>query len=266
MRRVVITLVLVIILWAVFRLDRMAENWHYVLPAEPGELLYVASFDDDAPDWEQEERNDVSSQLVEGMMRVSVNVDDDGLYSVASPYFGDFDMQVAARVRQGVFDGDNNNGYGVIFRQYDRKNYSIFRQDDRKNYFIFLVSNDGSYRIMRVVDDRSFLLSDWITTDAIHTLEGVANQLRVIGDGDHFQFYINGERMQLCIPDDPDGQSTMYDGSCIGGSMQDTLVDDSISFGRLGVAIQSDVGWPIGVVVDFDNVIVYGPQPIADNE
>ena len=255
MRRVVIILVLVIILWAVFRLDRMAENWHYVLPAEPGELLYVASFDDDAPDWEQDEGNEISSQIVDGAMRVTVNANSDGLYSAASPYFGDFDMKVAARVRQGVFDGDNNNGYGIIFRQYDRE-----------NYFIFLVSNDGSYRIMRVLEGRSSFPSAWITTEAIHTLEGVVNQLRVVGDGDYFQFYINGERVQLCIPDDPDGQSTMYDGICIGGSMQDTLVDDSMPFGRLGVAVQSDVGWPTGVVVDFDNVIVYGPQPIADNE
>ena len=250
MRRILITLTLLIILWAVFRLNRLVKDWHYVVPAEPGELLYVAAFDDDSSDWEQAEGNQMSAQLVDGMMRISVRSAGRGQMATANPHFGDFDIQTQARMREGIFDGNNENGYGIIFRRHDPE-----------NYYVFLVSNDGSYRVRRIADGVPFLLNDWVWTDAINTDLGALNTLRVVGDGDVFQFYINGELMQVCVPDDPGGESTTYGDICY-GAMRDRVSDDTIASGQLGVYVEMDRSQTTGVIVDFDNVIVYGPQPV----
>ncbi len=45
-------------------------------------------------------------------MLVSIGEAGSGAYSVASPYFGDFDLRVAAQAVEGPID----NGYGVVFR------------------------------------------------------------------------------------------------------------------------------------------------------
>jgi hypothetical protein len=252
LRRFVIFVVLVVTLVAVFQLSRIADNWHYIVPVEPGKLVYAASFDGVSDDWEYYEGR-LSAQIENSVIRLGVAVDDDGLYSSASPYFDDFDIQVTSQLKDGVFDGNNNNGYGIVFRQ-----------KDRENYYLFLVSSDGSYRIKRVLDNTSKILSEWIFTDAIHKVPGAINRLRVVGYKDRFQFFINDEQMEVCVPENPDGISTFdLEGNCM-GLMQDTLVDDAISFGRVGVAVETDRGQFDPVVVDFDNVVIFGPQPIDE--
>jgi hypothetical protein len=89
----------------------------------------------------------------------------------------------------------------------------------------------------------------------------VTNHLRVVASGDRFQFYINGARVPLCIPNQPDGKST-YDEdakACLDGKLLDTLVDTTIPSGQVGVAAQSFE--TAGVVVNFDNLAVFGPDP-----
>lgn len=247
MRRLLIFITLIVILIAVFRLSQLAGDWHYILPNDPGALLYVASFDGPSDDWEQYEGRQ-SAQVVDGQLTLTQSVDGASIYSAASPYIRDFDITVDVRVRGGVFDGQNNNAYGIIFRQ-----------KDRDNYYVFLVSSDGTYRIKRVLDNSSRFLSTWIETPAIDTEIGAVNRLRVIGQGDKFQFFINDQQVRVCIPDDPSALSTFYLGECLEGQLLDTLQDDSISYGRLGVAIELDRSQTEDVIVSFDNVIIYGP-------
>ncbi len=249
LRRLVIFLSLVLILAAMFQLSRLAADWHYIVPATAGELLYATGFDGDTPDWQQTAGQTASAQSVDGSMRLEINTLG-GLSATTSPYFRDFDATVEVRVETGVFDGNNNNGYGIIFRQWDPN-----------SFYVFLVSSDGSYRLRRVVDGQSHALSDWIFTDAINQQIGALNTLRVVGEGDRFRFYINGQRMLLCVPDDPGAISTMFRGECLQGELVDTLVDDSVRYGRLGVYGELDRGQETGIVIHFDNFIVYGPQP-----
>jgi hypothetical protein len=252
LRPVIIFCTLVAILASMFQLSRLAERWHYVVPARPGELLYIATFDDAGDDWEQSTGR-LSSQVIDGVLRLSVDNIGDGIYSAASPYFRDFDMQVTVRAVEDPPD----SGYGVIFRQLDRR-----------NYYVFFISGDGFYRVARVVENQSRDLSAWHRTPLIHQGIGITNNVRVVGNDDRFQFYINEEPIELCIPDDPDALSTpLPTGECLGGSWRVTLVDDSIPFGRLGVAAQIDpIAQQAGLVVEFDRVIVYGPQPTGERE
>jgi hypothetical protein len=108
------------------------------------------------------------------------------------------------------------------------------------------------------LDGQQKELSNWIPSPAINQDVGVTNFLRVVAAGNHFRFYINGQLVQLCVPDDPNGVSTYNElnGGCL-GTMVDTLEDATIPNGQLGVVIQT-LDEP-GVIVDFDNVMVVGP-------
>ena len=104
-------------------------------------------------------------------------------------------------------------------------------------------------------------LSDWIPSPLVNQGLNVDNQLRVVAQGDQFRFFINDEQVALCIPNNPEGESTYFDG-CVDGEMHDTLTDDSIGSGQLGVmAITLDEP---NVEVVFDNVLVYGPEVIGE--
>jgi hypothetical protein len=103
-------------------------------------------------------------------------------------------------------------------------------------------------------------LSAWIPSPLVVQGVDVTNTIRVVAVGDQFRFYVNGQPVQLCVPNDPNGVSTYNErqGGCIEGQMVDALTDTSISNGRLGVVIQTfDES---GVIVDFDNVLVAGPE------
>lgn len=221
------------------RLSPMIAEWHYVVPATPGEVLYAATFDDVA-DWELYGGR-LSAQVADGALRVVVDEVDSLPYSAAAPYFSDFDLRVQSQAVAGPLD----NGYGVIFRE-----------QGPDNYYLFLISSDGYYQARREVDGMEKTLSEWIPSPLVNQGLGAINEIRVVARGDTFQFYINGELVELCIPNDPDGVSTYAD-SCIDGQMLPELVDDSIAEGRLGViAVAFDEP---GVEVDFDNVLVFGP-------
>ncbi|MCB9451009.1 MAG: hypothetical protein H6672_06190 [Anaerolineaceae bacterium] len=253
MRRVGLLLILVALLVAAVVLSRLVATWHYILPAEPGAVVYAAAFDGLTDDWEQYEGRVSAEILPESVLRLDVGSAPGGPFSVARPYFGDFDVRVEAQAVSGPI----NNGYGLIFRLQNHENSTL--GDDR--YYLFEVSSDGYYRVQRVLGSEQKDLSTWIPSPVINEGLDTPNYLRVVAQGDQFAFYVNGQQMMLCIPDDPEGEST-FDvfGNCTGGTMQPTLTDDALAYGQLGVIARA-LDAP-DVVVEFDNFIVYGPTAV----
>jgi hypothetical protein len=243
-RRILFVSMLAALLLGFVFLSRALANWHYVLPAEQGTLLYIATFDGFNEDWARYAGR-LSSEIVDGALRLNVGEPVAGPYSVASPYFGDFDVHLQAR----AVDGPETNGFGIVFRE-----------QDPNNFYTFLISSDGFYQVVRSLDGKELELSNWIETPYVNVGIGSENALRVVGRGNHFQFYVNDQPLLLCIPDDPDAISTYYNGTCVDGTMRDALVDTSFPTGRLGVIATTVQGGGIGVVVDFDNIVVYGPE------
>jgi hypothetical protein len=239
-RNVIVLLALAAVLVVLTHLSDLAADWHYVVSAAPGQVLYTATFDDMLADWEQYEGR-LSAQVENSALRIAVNAPDSLPFSTASPHFSDFDLRVLARPVAGPID----NGYGIIFRA-----------RDLLNYYLFLVSSDGYYQVLRAVNGEQKEISTWIPSALIRQGLNAENWLRVVAQGNSFQFYINDEPVELCIPDDPAGVST-YVNECIGGQMLPLLVDNSIADGRIGV-IARTFDEP-GVVVEFDNVLVVGP-------
>lgn len=253
MRKALLPLSLLIILLVITGLGRLLAGRHYVLSGEAGAVLYTATFDAYADDWDQYPGR-LSAQVVDGALRIENQQPEAGPYSRTKQHFGDFDLLMETR----AVDGPLDNAYGVIFRLQDKDTPSP--ADD--NYYAFLISSDGYYRVMRALDGDLQELSAWIPSPAIRQGAGSdapSNWLRVVAQADHFRFYINGQAAAVCIPDEPDGQSTYNDitGECIGGQMLETLVDDTIASGQIGVIVRT-LGLP-GAVVEFDNMVVVAP-------
>lgn len=246
MRRLLILIVLVAVLVGFIFLNRALANWHYVMPSEPDGLLYLATFDAFNDDWQQYAGR-LSSQVVDGVLRLSVGEPVAGPYSVASPHFSDFDVRVQARTVAGPED----NGFGIVYRE-----------QDPNNFYYFLISSDGYYYVSRFLDGDEHVLSTWIQSPHVNTGIGAENSLRVIGQGDRFRFYVNDQLLSLCIPDDPSAVSTynFLTEVCVDGAMLDTLVDSNLTTGRVGMVAKTIQGSESGVVVDFDNVLVFGPE------
>ncbi len=252
MRRLLVLIVLGLIFAALLALSRSRASWqHYIVSGNAGSLLYAATFDGGATDgfngeWDQYAGR-LSTQIDGGELRVSIGEAGGGAYSVAAPYFGDFDLRVAAQAVEGPVD----NGYGVVFRL-----------RDHDNYYLFLISSDGWYQVSRVLDSQPLVLSDWIESPAINQGLNTVNDVRVIARGDQFRFSINGEDVVLCLAtgDTPTGQA-IYNagtGECMGGNVSDTLADNSIPNGQIGVTAQATSD--AGVVAAFDNLLVYAPE------
>ncbi len=251
MRRFLILLGLILLLAVTYGLNRLTADWHYVLPVQAGEVAYVATFDDFTDDWNLYQGR-LSAQINDSTLRLTAGDINIRPFSTSKQYWGDFDFTVHAT----PVDGPINNGYGVIFRLQNKGNSS----PDDDNFYLFLISSDGYYQVVRSIDGEQKTLSAWIPSPLVVQGLEVSNIVRVVAVGDQFRFYINDHPVQLCIPDNPDGESTYNEplGGCIGGQMVDSLTDDTIPYGQLGVVIQA-LDEP-GVVVDFDNVLVVGPQ------
>jgi len=246
LRRVLILAGLTALALALHSLDRLAADWHYVIPSEPGAVLYAATFDAFLDDWDLYEGR-LSAQVENGMLVLEAGAENSLPFSAAAPYFGDFDLTVQAQ----ALDGPLNNGFGVVFRL-----------RDPRNYYLFLVSSDGYYRVVREVDGVQRELSTWIPSPLVSQGIGALNHLRVTAIGDAFRFFVNGQPLALCIPADAAHYSTYNEltGECQDGTMATTLVDSSIGAGRLGVIVMT-LDEP-GVRVAFDNLVVYGPELI----
>lgn len=271
MRRLLLLLIPALLLIGVVALGRATANQTAALTAQPGDLIYVATFDAFLDDWQLYDDGQLAAQVESTALHLTVNTFESIPFSVTAPTFGDFDL----RVRTRALAGPLNNGYGVIFRLQDEQRRRgatwgdlianqvddlVYGEPDARGYYMFLVSSDGYYQVRREVEGVQRELSTWIPSPIVNQGFAEPNDLRVVARGDEFQFYVNDMLMPLCIPDDSQARSTYNEltGECLGGSMRETLVDDALPVGRLGVVAQSFN--EAGVVVSFDDVVVQQPQ------
>lgn len=269
---------LVVLLVLINALYEAAASWQGIVTGEPESVLYTASFDDAADDWQQYDGR-LSAAVTGEAMRISVGSDASTAYSAASPVFRDFDATLLATAINGPVD----NAFGVVFRlseTADQCNMPLlilcelakvnlfgvplrlmFRPADstQTGYYMFLISSDGYHSLWRGGTGSAEKISAWIANDAIEQGLNATNRIRVVGRGDTFQFFINGQSAAVCIPDDPAQESTYFNGECLDGEMQTIWHDDTYPVGRIGVVAQSTQTGGSGVVVDFDSIIVSSP-------
>lgn len=235
---------------AAFGLDRLNITLKAappVMTADAGEVLYAAGFDALADDWTTFDDGELSARIVAddpttAGIRLRAEKSGVAVSSTARWHFADFDYTVMA----AAVGGPENNGYGVVFR---------YTNPD--NTYAFHISSDGYYRVVRTVGGVSKDLSAWIRSDLINLGIGGVNTIRVVGQGASFQFFINGQQVQVCIPDTPTGTSTYSAGQCVGGQMLDTLTDSALTTGQIGVTVTTPDAPDVEAA--FDNVVVLQP-------
>jgi len=245
-----------------------------------GPVLYAAGFDGFEDEWQTYEGR-LSARLQDGALRLEVGQTDTVAYSVAEPLFTSGQIAVDARAVAGPLD----NGFGLVFRlQAPRAACDmpapllcelarvdalgvplrlVFRPQSQQasGYYVFLISSDGYYSLWRADDlgQAPRRVSTWIASPLIRQGLDANNRLSVTMAGDLFRLAINGQVVPLCLPDDPQGQSTYSAGQCIGGQMVESLRDARWPVGQVGVAAYSTSSGGPGVVVLFDNLLILPP-------
>lgn len=245
MRRWLLLLILIVILVVLILLDRASATLHPVVGGDG--ILYAADFEQYQDEWQQYDDGRLAAQMVDGALEIRVDDPNSSPFSLARYRFADFDMQVTTQAVEGTL----NNSYGVAFRLQTQDNAML--ADD--NYYLFLISSDGFYSVIRRVNGEDKFLSAWILSDVVEQGLEATNTLRVVAQGDAFSFFINNQLVQVCVPNNPEGESTYFN-ECIDGEMRDTLTDTVLGQGQVGMIAQT-LG-EAGVAVQFDELVVIG--------
>lgn len=247
-------------------------DWIFELPVpepEPGELLYVTSFERFNDEWDVFPGRD-SAQVVDVgdlitelamspvpaldrkvlVINYGAGVSDEIIWSTLNRKFRDFDLRVTARLIQGPID---QNQFGVIFR---------YRDPD--NFYIFRITADGYYSLVKVRSGVQERISDWGVSDAI--LQGDApNEVRVVARDDRFKFYVNGMALPLCMKGE--NETSMWanwegPGVCFTDEPRFEYVDGEFRQGRIALAAGTIDG--SDVTVAFDDLVLVGPAVDAN--
>ena len=280
--RLFILFILIALLIGVNVLYASMANTEIILKGDAGDLLYVSAFDGFLDEWELYEGQQ-NAQIVDDTLQIGVTVSGQDAWSTSQHTFEDFDITLKAK----AVDGPIDNAFGVIFRLQtgDEKTCDLpmiilcgisdiapivrsgirFMVDDSSgadsiNYYTFLISSDGFYSLWKVENGVEQRLSAWIATPIVKQDLNSENIVRVVGRGSQFQFFVNGEQMPLCIPNDPSAISTYSGGACIEGTMQSVLIDDTLPTGQLGAIARATQTGGGNVIVQFDNMIVFSPS------
>lgn len=269
-------------LWLADGLYRYVEGWQPQLQGEAGDVLYADTFGVVNDHWQTYEGR-LYAQWGENALRIGINTPRDTAYSATSFVVGDFDLRVRARAVEGSID----NGFGVVFRlqepihqcdmplvvlcdlgRLDTFNIFLrllFRPEERtpSGYYMFLISSDGYYSLWRAEEGaggvQARAISTWIESDAIVQGLDVVNEVRVVGVGEQFQFFVNDVVVSLCIPDNPAAESTYFAGECRDGQMYELWEDARFGEGKIGVVAHNPSMHEVGVAIDFEAVIIIQP-------
>ncbi|MCS6773271.1 MAG: hypothetical protein NZ693_04065, partial [Thermoflexales bacterium] len=140
-------------------------------------LPYTDEFDDPSSGWET--LSDLSAEVRydRSALRILVKQENLAQWSFAGKQFADGVLEVEARALGGPLD----NGFGVIFRA-----------EDAKNFYHFAISSDGYWRAGIVKEGEWTYWNDWQPHPAVKS-GAERNQLRVVMQSARFDLYINGQ-------------------------------------------------------------------------
>lgn len=211
-----------------------------VMRGAAGDVLYASMFD--APTDELDTFDGRLSAVIDGgILKIDVGDVQSAPFVPVRWHFADFDLRVIA----AAVGGPTLNGYGVVFRM-----------RDERNYYRFVITSDGYYQLSRAVDGDEREVSTYVPSEAIQTDFGAGNTIRVVGQGDTFRFWINETPVALCLADDPGGASTYSGGECF-GTMAEAFTDAGHATGRIGLIGVSGMEPDVSVV--FENLVVVQP-------
>ena len=256
-----------------------------LLAGPPGDLLYAAAFSEFADEWELYEGKQ-SARFVEEELELTVSAAQTATWSTARHYFGAFDARISAVAQDGPID----NAFGLVVHLRDAAAVrcdlpaiilcgieeavplagaalrQVLDSAPETTYLAFMISSDGYYSVWKGAGGLMRPVSAWIPSPAIRQGLNAANRIRVLAGDASYRFFINNEAVALCLPDDPTAASTYAGGQCLEGEMRESFRDDSLAPGKLGAIAQATATGGGGVVVRFDNLIVFSPAAPAEKD
>lgn len=177
-------------------------------------LPYTEDFSDPASGWETLSDLSADVKYDNGALRIIVKLENLTQWSAAGKRFQDGVFEVDARPN----GGPTNNGFGVLFRM-----------QDRKNFYHFVISSDGYWRAGYVQDGDWKNWEDWQPHPAIRT-GSESNRIKIVMQGSALSYYVNDQLIT---------------------SKEDRLFDS----GDIGVLALTLIDAP-GTDISFDNVSV----------
>lgn len=255
------------------------DHGQQAIAGEPGDLLYIATFDGFIDEWDLY-AGQQSAFIEEGRLRLALSSAQTASWSVARHHFAEYDISVVASAVAGPID----NAFGIVFAMQSPSqracdlpavifcglgNWSawlsaalrqVLDPVEGPQYYAFLISSDGYYALERITDGARKVLSTWIPSPSIHQDLGERNWIRVVALGSDLRFFVNGAQVMLCIPNELGASSTYADGECIDGRMAAGFQAPGPLHGQVGVIAQATQTGGGGVAVDFDNITVFSPS------
>jgi Domain of Unknown Function (DUF1080) len=185
-------------------------------PAAPATtaLPYTDDFANPQSGWQTLNDPNAEVKYDNGKLRVLVKQQTITQWSLAGKAFTDGVLEVDA-VPNG---GPKDNGFGVLFRV-----------KDRKNFYHFAISSDGNWQAGLSKEGKWEAWADWQPHPAIK-LDTEANRIKIVMKGDALSFYVNDQLV---------GQHT----------------DNTLPSGDIGVFAMTFIDNP-GTDISFDNVSV----------
>ena len=182
--------------------------------AQTAALPWSDGFDDPKSGWTI--TSDLSGDVKYADSRLHITVKNENLtiWSTAGKVFRDGVFQIDAQ----PIGGPQDNGFGVLYRV-----------TDRKNFYHFEISSDGYWRAGITKDGKWTNWADWMQHPAIKT-GGESKRLRTVRKGNKSEYYVNDQLI---------------------GSRE----DDSFAQGDVGVLALTVIDQP-GTDVVFDNASV----------
>ncbi len=192
------------------------------IPAAPSAftpLPYTENFDNPASGWKTAADDSIKIQYQNSALNFAISALNFIGWSTPNQKFGDFTLDVDAT----QVDGPDDNGYGVIVRYVDDRNF--YRLD---------ISGDGYFDVLKYKAGTWIKIQDWTESPAIHQ-GATTNHLRVIAQGNQFSFSVNDQTVK-------------------------TFTDDDFRQGDIGLSAGTFFDHA-GVHVAFDNLTVTGVKP-----
>ncbi|HZY45758.1 MAG TPA: family 16 glycoside hydrolase [Anaerolineae bacterium] len=192
------------------------------VPAPPSAftpLPYTENFDNPASGWKIASDESIKIQYQNSALNFTLDALNAIAWSTPNQKFGDFTFEVDAT----QVDGPDDNGYGVIVRYVDDRNF--YRLD---------ISGDGYFDVLKYKAGIWIKLQDWTESTAIQP-GATTNHLRVAAQGNQFTFSVNDQIVK-------------------------TFTDDDFRQGDIGLSAGTFFDHA-GVQVAFDNLKVTGVKP-----
>lgn len=142
-------------------------------------LPYTDDFSNPQSGWQT--LNDLSADVKydSGALRITVKQENVTQWSAAGKQFKDGVIEVDAK----AIGGPTDNGFGVLYRM-----------RDRKNYYFFVISSDGYWKTGWVNDGNWKDWNDWQPHPAIKA-GGENNHIKIVMQGEKFTFFVNDQEI-----------------------------------------------------------------------